>query len=312
MRQAVPQPTLWIIAGPTGCGKSQLAVELAEALGAEVVGADSQQVYRHFDIGTAKPSAALLSRVPHHLVSCLHPMEECTAARYAALADEAIADIHSRGKPAVVAGGTGLYLRALLYGLAALPPVDMSLRARLEAWAKEAGAKALHQRLCEVDSDAAARLPKGDCMRVMRALEIFEQTGRPASEHWREHRFQEARYSFRYFVLSPERAQLYEAINRRTERIFEEGLLAEVEALLKMGFRKAPAMKSVGYREALEVVDGKLSEAKARVLVAQHTRHYAKRQLTWFRKEKSAHWLSFPVSAEQLLQHPLNGLFVLS
>jgi tRNA dimethylallyltransferase len=279
-------------------------VELAESLDAEIVGADSQQVYRHFDIGTAKPCAKLLSRVPHHLVSCLEPMEECTAARYAALADKAIADIHSRGKRVVVVGGTGLYLRALLHGLVTLPPVDLSLRSQLEAWAKEAGEEALHQRLQEVDAEAAARLPKGDNLRRVRALEIFEQTGRPASEHWREHRFQEERYSHGYFVLSPERAQLYETINQRVHRMFEGGLLAEAEHLLKMGFRSAPAMRSVGYREALEVLDGKLSEAKARMLVAQNTRRYAKRQLTWFRKEERAQWLSFPWNTEKLLQHP--------
>jgi tRNA dimethylallyltransferase len=295
---SLPKQTLLVIAGPTGSGKTQLAVALAESLNAEIVGADSQQVYRHFDIGTAKPCAQLLSRVPHHLVSCLKPMEECTAARYAALADEAIADIHSRGKQVVVVGGTGLYLRALLHGLAALPPADLSLRSRLEAWVKEAGEEALHQRLKEVDAEAAARLPKGDVFRRVRALEIFEQTGRPASEQWEEHRFKEERYAHCYFVLSLERARLYEAINQRAEQMFEGGLLAEAEHLLKMGFRGAPAMRSVGYREALEVLDGKLSEAKARLLVAQNTRHYAKRQLTWFRKEEKAQW----VSAEELLR----------
>jgi len=295
--------SLLVISGPTGSGKTRLAVELAESLNAEIVGADSQQVYRYFDIGTAKPSAQLLSRVPHHLVSCLEPMEECTAARYALLADAAIADIHSRGKQVVVVGGTGLYLRALLHGLVALPQADVALRSRLEAWAKEAGEEALHRRLWEVDAKAAERLPKGDSLRRIRALEIFEQTGRPASEHWGAHRFQEERYSFRYFVVSPERAELYEAINRRVEGMFEEGLLAEAAHLLKLGFRKAPAMRSVGYREALEVLDGKLSEAKARELVAQNTRRYAKRQLTWFRKEKKAQWITPPSTTKELLQH---------
>jgi tRNA dimethylallyltransferase len=284
-------------------------------LKAESVGADSQQVYRHFDIGTAKPSKALLSRVPHHLVSCLEPMEECTAARYVALADEAIADIHARGKQVVVVGGTGLYLRALLHGLALFPPVDLSLRNRLEAWAEEEGEEALHQRLQEIDSVTAARLPKGDKFRIIRALEIFEQTGKPASEHWREHRFKEERYAHHYFILSPERTQLYEAINRRVQEMFELGLLAEAERLLEKGFRHAPAMKSLGYREALEVLDGKLSEADARAWVAQNTRHYAKRQGTWFRKEAlfaqggnaQRIFLPFqagtPISAAALLQH---------
>jgi len=298
----LPQQSLLVIAGPTGAGKSQLAIELAEYLGAEIVGADSQQVYRHFDIGTAKPSAQLLSRVPHHLISCLEPMEECTAARYAALADEAIADIHSRGKQVILVGGTGLYLRALLHGLAAFPPVDLLLRRQLEAWASKVGAEVLHRRLREVDAVTAARLPEGDSLRVIRALEIFEQTGKPASAHWREHRFQEERYAYGYFLLSPERAWLYEAINQRVEQMFEAGLLAEVEGLLRMGFRHAPGMKSVGYREALEVLDGKLSEAKARTLVAQNTRHYAKRQLTWFRKEERAERIPSPYGAEVLLK----------
>jgi len=293
---------LLVIAGPTGAGKSQLATELAESLGAEIVGADSQQVYRYFDIGTAKPSLELCHRVPHHLISCLEPTEECTAARYAALADEAIEDIHSRGKRVLVVGGTGLYLRALLYGLATFPPVDVSLRNRLAAWAKEAGDEALHRRLHEIDAATAARLPKGDSLRMLRALEIFEQTGKPASEHWKEHRFQEERYAHRYFVLSPERSRLYEAINQRVEHMFKRGLLAEVERLLGMGFRGVPAMRSVGYREALGVLDGQLSEAKARLLVAQNTRHYAKRQLTWFRKEGGAEWVPLPCSPETLLQ----------
>jgi len=296
-------PSLLVLAGPTGAGKSQLAIELAECWGAEIVGADSQQVYRHFDIGTAKPPAKLLSRIPHHLISCLEPTEECTAARYVALADEAIADIHSRGKRAIVVGGTGLYLRALLHGLAALPPVDMLLRKRLEAWAEEVGEEALHRRLGEIDAATAARLPRGDKLRAMRALEIFEQTGKPASAHWEEHNFQEERYIHHYIVLSPERHLLYEAINQRVEDMFEAGLLAEIKALVGMGFRDTPAMRSVGYREGLEVVEGVLSEAQARQKMAQNTRHYAKRQLTWFRKEGGARWVALPCNVEALLRY---------
>lgn len=288
---------LVVIAGPTASGKTAAAIRVARTLGAEIVGADSQQVYRHFDVGTAKPSEEELAAVPHHLISVLEPLEACTAARYQQLADEAIAGIHSRDRRVVVVGGTGLYLRSLLHGLMPLPPVDLSLRARLEEQARTIGPVALHARLAEVDPESAAKLPCEDVLRVVRALEIHAQTGEPASVLRARHAFAAERHPHRYFVLTPARDALYAAIDQRTRRMFEGGLLEEVRSLLQRGLGDAPAMKSVGYLQARAVVEGSLSLEEGIAQAAQATRHYAKRQLTWFRKEPGATFVDPPYDA---------------
>ncbi len=279
---------LLVIAGPTASGKTALALEVAERLNAEIVSADSQQVYRHFDIGTAKPSAAELARVPHHLVSCVDPLETFSAARYAQLADVAIADVHARGKRVVVVGGTGLYLRVLLHGVMPGPSRDEALRAELEALGDREGNAALHAKLQAVDPASAAKHPVGDRVRVIRALEIHALTGRPASEQRGEHAFAARRYEYALWVLNPEREQVYAAINARTAAMFAQGLVAETRALVAQGYRDAAPMRAVGYAEALQVVEGALGEAEAVADVAQATRHYAKRQVTWFKKEQGA------------------------
>lgn len=294
---------LIVIAGPTASGKTALALEVAERLGAEIVSADSQQVYRHFDIGTAKPSAEELARAPHHLVSCVEPEELFSAARYAHLADEAIAGIHARGKRAVVVGGTGLYLRVLLHGVMPGPSRDEALRAELEALGDREGNEALHARLRAVDPASAEKHPVGDRVRIIRALEIHALTGRPASEQRTAHAFAASRYEYGLWVLSPEREQVYAAINRRTEVMFAQGLVAETRALVERGYRAAAPMGAVGYAQALQVVDGALSEAQAIADVAQATRHYAKRQFTWFKKEQGA----VPVAPREALGAILSG-----
>lgn len=287
-------PPLVVIAGPTASGKTAAAVRVAERIGAEIVGADSQQVYRHFDIGTAKPSLRELSAVPHHLISVLEPDAPCTAGRYQQLADEAIARIQERGRRVVVVGGTGLYLRVLLHGVMPAPPVDAGLRAKLEAQAREEGAPALHARLREVDPETAARLPASDVLRVVRALELFEQTGEPASVHRARHAFAPDRYAYELAVLEPPRDALYERINQRAREMFEGGLLEEVKSLLARGYGEAPAMGSVGYVQARDVVEGRCTLEEGIAAAAQATRHYAKRQLTWFRKERGARFLQPP------------------
>ena len=290
------RPHLTVIAGPTASGKTSLAIRVAQASGGEIVSADSQQVYRWFDIGTAKPSAEELAAVPHHLVSVVDPLEPFSAAKYQALADAAIAEIALRGRRVIVVGGTGLYLRILLHGVVAAPPGDPELRARLEAEADREGRAALHAKLAEIEPASAARIPPNARVRTVRALEIHALTGTPASVWRAEHGFSTNRYPFTLWVLAPEREALYRAIDLRTRAMFDAGLLDEVRSLVSRGYREAPPMASVGYREALMAAEGQISRDEAIRLAAQATRHYAKRQLTWFRKETEARFVSPPYS----------------
>lgn len=277
---------LCVIAGPTASGKTALAIEVAQRLGAEIVSADSQQVYRHFDLGTAKPSADELARVPHHLIGVVEPTEDFSAARYQSLADAAIADIQRRGKKVVLVGGTGLYLRVLLKGVVPVPGADPALREALEAFADAQGAQALWEKLDAVDPQTAKRLPPADRFRIIRALEIHARSGQPASEARQQHAFAEARHPHRLFVLNPAREQLYEAINARTRAMYAAGLVDEAKALAARGYEHAAPMRSVGYVEALAAAQGKLTLDEAIALTAQRTRNYAKRQFTWFKKEQ--------------------------
>jgi tRNA dimethylallyltransferase len=294
------RPFLTVIAGPTASGKSTLALELAKRLGAEIVSADSQQIYRHFDIGTAKPTAAELAAVPHHLVSAIDPDEPFSAARFQQLADEAIAGIAGRGRRVLVVGGTGLYLRILLHGVAPAPRAAPELRRALEQEAREIGRPALHRRLAEVDPETAAAVKPSDLVRIVRALEIHALTGTAASRFRREHRFAEDRYPHRLFVLDPPRAELYRAIDERTRRMFAEGLVDEVRRLVALGYREAAPMRSVGYAQALAHLDRTLTLEQAIQRAARETRRYAKRQLTWFRREPGARFVQPPWDVEAL------------
>jgi len=283
---------LLVIAGPTASGKTRLALEAAERSGGEIVSADSQQIYRHFDIGTAKPSEEELRRVPHHLISEVDPSEQVNAGRYRELADAAIAGIRARGRRPIVAGGTGLYLKVLLHGVMPGPGASAEFRAALK------GVASPHQRLAEVDPESAARIHPNDRVRIERALEIHHLTGVPASAGRRAHGFQERRHPYRMVVLNPPREALYAAIDARVRSMFvERGLVDEVRSLVAKGYRDAPPMRSVGYAQALAVAEGKMSLADAIEDAARQTRRYAKRQLTWFRKERDAEFLSPPYAA---------------
>ncbi len=285
---------LVVLAGPTASGKTALALGLAERLGAEIVSADSQQVYRYFDIGTAKPSATELARVRHHLVSIAEPNERFSAAQFQRLADAAIADIRSRARRVLVVGGTGLYLRILLHGVISAPGANAKLRQQLEEEAARQGTAALHQRLAQVDPATAAAVKPTDLVRIIRALEIHESTGVPVSEQRQRHGFMDNRYPFALYVLSPPRDELYRAIVERAKAMFAGGLLDEVRSLVERGFRDAAPMRSVNYVQALAVVEGRMSLEEGIASAAQQARRYAKRQLTWFRKEAGARHLSPP------------------
>lgn len=287
------RPQLTVIAGPTAAGKSALALDLAMRTEAEIVSADSQAVYRHFDIGTAKPEAAALARVPHHLISVVDPLEQFTAARFQALADAAIRDIARRGRRVLVVGGTGLYVRALLHGLSDAPP-DPEVRARLEEELARTGPEAMHARLASVDPPSAARIPVADSVRIVRALEIHAVTGVPASTVREAHRFDADRYPYTLWFLDPGREALAEAIRVRTQRMFARGLVDEVRTLVGLGYRDAPPMGSVGYRQALAVVEGRSTLAEAQEETEAETRAFAKRQRTWFRKEAGVRFVAPP------------------
>jgi len=288
------RPPLTVIAGPTASGKTALALELAGRVGGEIVSADSQQVYRHFDIGTAKPSAAELASVPHHLVSVVDPLESFSATEYQRRADAAVSEIAGRRRPVFVVGGTGLYMRVLLHGVVDAPGALPELRTELEALAAAEGRVAVHRRLAAVDPETAAKLPAQDLVRVVRALEIHAQTGVPASEFRKAHAFAPDRYPFRLYVLDPPREELYRRINARTEALFSGGLVEETRALMARGYTDAAPMRSVGYVQSRAVVEGRMTVEEAIHDTAQETRRYAKRQLTWFRKEPGAVFVSPP------------------
>ena len=288
-----------MLTGPTASGKSTLALELAVRLRGEIVNADSQQVVRGLDVGTAKPSASERAAIPHHLLDLVVPGETMDAARFVSLADEAIAGIAARGRFPLVVGGTGLYLRALLHGVVAAPGRDPELRARLEAEAEELGRPALHARLAAVDPEAAARIRPMDLVRTVRALEIAASGVRPSQLH-AAHAFRDDRYAATIVALNPPRAELHARIDARVANMFTGGILEEARALLDRGGGILPPRLPIGYAEAAAVIRGTLplGEAVRRVQVAH--RRYARRQVIWLRKEPGVHWMSPPYDPDAL------------
>ncbi len=286
------KPRIILIAGPTGTGKTEVALTLAERLDAEIVSADSMQVYRYMDIGTAKPTPAQRRRRPHHLLDVVDPDEDFNAALFRERALKAISGAWSRGRNVVVAGGTGLYVKALTRGLFAGPARDAALRADLERAIAEHGPEHLFERLRRVDPDAADRIHCRDRIRIVRALEVFHGTGKPLSQWQREHGFDDRPFDVLGVGLDRPRPELYERIDRRCERMMAGGLPDEVRGLLDRGY--APnlrSMQSVGYRQAVQCLAGRMSEVEALSSMQQATRRLAKRQLTWFRADPSLHWL---------------------
>lgn len=278
---------LVVLCGPTASGKSDAALALAARAGGEIVSCDSMAVYRGFDIGTAKPTIEERARVPHHLIDVADPDEAFTAARFAALADVAIEGCAARGVPVVVAGGTGLYLRALLHGLFEAPPPDPALRARLKAEAAAEGWPALHARLAVVDPAAAARIHPTDPVRIERALEIYEQTGIPLSAHHAA-QARAPRYEARVHLLDPPPAVLDVRIAARVDRMLASGLVDETRRLAARWGRAARPLGGLGYKECLQFLDGQLDEAGLREAIRVATRHFGRRQRTWFQKEPGA------------------------
>ncbi|MGQ9900800.1 MAG: tRNA (adenosine(37)-N6)-dimethylallyltransferase MiaA [Fimbriimonadales bacterium] len=289
---------VWVIAGPTAVGKTDVGLLLAERWGGEIISADSSAVYRGLDIGSAKPTPDERRRVRFHLIDVADPSEVFTAARFRELALQAIADIQGRGKRVLIVGGTGLYLRVLLHGFSlAPPPADPEVRARWRAEVERVGAPALHARLQQIDPAAAARIHPNDAMRITRALEVYEMTGTPISQ-WQQHA--DTELPAIKTVLTLPRDLLYARIDQRVEKMIAQGMLQEVQTLLQNGYTPdQPALKGLGYRHVIEYLQGRVSWDEAVRLWKRDTRRFAKRQVTWFRKEPGVHWVDASPGIEQ-------------
>jgi tRNA dimethylallyltransferase len=294
---------LGLIVGPTGTGKSALALAVAERMGAEIVNADSRLFYRGMDLGTAKPSAEDRRRVPHHLVDIAAPDEPLDVAGFRELARRAIDGIAARGRPVIVAGGSGLYLRVLRGGIFGGPPASSEIRRELAAQAAEHGVASLHARLSEIDPEAAVRISVNDLYRIIRALEVFRLTGIPISAHQRRHGFDSAEYDTLTIGLEMPRDSLYAAIDRRFDAMVAAGLVEEVRALIAAGYRvDTPPLHAIGYRQIASSLRGELALAEAIALAKRETRRLAKRQLTWFRRDPEIAWLDAERGREEALK----------
>ena len=288
----ISQPVLIVVGGPTGVGKTDVAVEVALRCGGEIISADSMQVYRRLKIGTAKPTAEQCRGVGYHGIDLIEPSETFHLGAFIEMSDRLIGEIVARGRRPLIVGGTGLYIKGLLQGVFNAPEADRTIRERLLARVAAEGAPALHAELERVDPEAAANISPNDPIRTTRALEVWEQTGRPISQLWRESRAAGSRYPYHLFVLARERRDLYERINQRVERMFRAGLADEVRRLVAEGVPPdCHAFKALGYRHVLAWTEGQSSEREAVEQMQKHSRRYAKRQMTWFRAMTGARWI---------------------
>ncbi len=294
--------------GPTAVGKTEIAIQLAQRLNAEIVSVDSRQIYRQMDIGTAKPTAEEQQAARHHLIDCVDISQPFSVADYQSLADTAIADIQNRGKRVLLVGGAGLYFRATVDGLFEGPGADPAFRKRLEGEAARFGVDALHKQLQTYDPESAERIHPNNVVRVIRALEVYELTGTPMSELQQQWHLEKQRYPFIAFGLTMPRALLYRRIEQRVDVMLANGLIAEVESLLREGYaRDSVALQSFGYRELIAYLNGDCTYTEAISQLKQNTRRFAKRQLTWFRKDTRVGWLDRE-STSDVISHILEGI----
>jgi tRNA dimethylallyltransferase len=281
------------IAGPTASGKTALSIALAEALNGEIISCDSMQIYKGMDIGTAKPTLAERKGIPHYMLDVAEPWEDFSVSRYCEMATPIIEDILARGKTAIIAGGTGLYMDALIRGNTFAPYPSTGRREELEALADREGIESVLCKLKEVDPESAARLHLSDRKRIIRALEVYLETGETITAHNEKTKAIPPRYNPVWFALEDENRQdLYDRIDRRVDLMLEQGLIDEIQHLLQNGIpAKCTAMQAIGYKEFLSALAGEISLETAASQVKQASRHYAKRQLTWFRRNENIHWL---------------------
>jgi tRNA dimethylallyltransferase len=288
----IAEPLLVVVVGPTASGKTALSLALAERFGGEIVNCDSVAMYREFDIGTAKPTPAERVRAPHHLFDCVGPTEFITAGEYARRARQVLREIATRGHLPVVVGGTGLYLRALLEGLFAGPERSEELRERLRERAASRGSAYLHRILLRLDRAGAEKIHPNDAPKLIRAIEVCLATRQKMTEMWQRGRDPLLGFRILRLGLDPDRAALYECINQRAQRMFEGGLVDETQALLRKYGDGARPLTSLGYKQAVQFLQGEITREQAVLSAQQAHRNYAKRQMTWFRREPDVKWMS--------------------
>jgi tRNA dimethylallyltransferase len=287
-----PEPLLLVVLGPTGSGKTALSLALAERFRGEIVNCDSVAMYREFEIGTAKPTTAERARAPHHLLDFVEPTGYMTAGEYARKARQVLEEIKQRGRMPVLVGGTGLYLRALLEGLSPGPQRSEELRERLRDQAENKGTSYLHRVLRRMDKDAAAKIHANDLPKLIRAIEVCLGSRQKMTEMWKQGRDPLQGFRILRMGLNPERDALYGRINERAERMFQAGLVEETRRLLDKYGEAAWPLGSLGYRQAVQLIKGEMDEASALQAAQQAHRNYAKRQMTWFRREPEVKWLA--------------------
>lgn len=287
---------LVVLTGPTAVGKTSLSIQLAKAIGGEIISADSMQVYIGMDIGSAKIKLSEMDGVKHHLIDILHPEDEFNVMLFKQKCNKAMEEIYAAGHIPILTGGTGFYIQAVLYDIDFTEEKDSTTRHTLEAVAmEEGGAEKLYEMLTKIDPESAKIIHANNVKRVIRALEFYELNGTPISKHNEKERKKESPYNSAYFVLNDERELLYHRIDERVDRMFEEGLIDEVIGLKEKGYhRNMVSMQGLGYKEVLDYLDGKISLDEAVYLIKRDTRHFAKRQITWFKREKDVIWVDKP------------------
>lgn len=293
MNNQTDKPKIIILCGPTAAGKTSAAIRVAQKVSAEIISADSLQVYRYMDIGTAKPTAEEQRQIPHHLIDVADPDEPYDAARYSREARRIINRLLENKVTPLVTGGTGLYLKALIYGLFEAAPSDACIRSRLKQEAEAFGGDAMYARLRRIDPQAAEKLHPKDILRILRAVEVYEASGKPISAFQQEHRFSDQPYQVLKIGLQMDRDRLYRRIDDRVDAMIRDGLLEEVKKLLAMGYdRTLKPMQSIGYRHMADFLDGRMGWEEAIRTLKRDTRRYAKRQMTWFKNEPDLIWRS--------------------
>ena len=304
---------LIILTGPTAVGKTELSIALAKAVNGEIISADSMQVYKEMDIGTAKITPQEMMGIPHYLVDEIEPYEDFNVSRFQHLTKQYMEQIYAKNKIPILVGGTGFYIQSILYAIEFTKnPNDMTYRSELEALAAEKGGEYLYHKLKEVDLEAALAIHQNNVKKVIRALEYYQQTGEKISEHNKEQAKKESPYNFAYFVLNDVRENLYQRIEKRIELMMENGLLQEVQRLKEKGYtREMVSMQGLGYKEILAYLDGEITLEEAIYILKRDTRHFAKRQLTWFKRENDVIWIQkneFQYENEMILENMLDIL----